>query len=70
MCRSLQGGGPALLKAHDLAWKPCLAGLVLGIRHLGLGGWAPREAMAIEAELTVWEREGGYTQRENALRLV
>lgn len=41
---------------------------MLGIRHMGLGGFAPLEAMAIEAELVVWEREGGYTQRENALR--
>eukprot|EP00878_Enallax_costatus_P003846 GHUV01004062.1.p1 GENE.GHUV01004062.1~~GHUV01004062.1.p1 ORF type:complete len:1053 (+),score=249.89 GHUV01004062.1:1558-4716(+) len=64
-----QGGGPALLKAHDMAWKPCLGALVLGIRHMGLGGYSRLEAMALEAELTEWEREGGYAQRENALRL-
>lgn len=56
------------MKAHDVAWKPCLGGLVLGIRHMGLGGYSRLEAMALEAELTEWEREGGYAQRENALR--
>jgi hypothetical protein len=64
----LQGGGAALLKAHDLAWAPVLGGLVLGLRHLGLGGLAPAEAMAIEAELTAWQKEGNFKDRDNALR--
>jgi hypothetical protein len=41
---------------------------VLGLRHLALGGWAPAEALAIEAELTAWQKEGAFTERENALR--
>uniref|UniRef100_A0A383WH22 CBM20 domain-containing protein n=1 Tax=Tetradesmus obliquus TaxID=3088 RepID=A0A383WH22_TETOB len=64
-----QGGGAALLNAHDLAWAPVLGGLVLGLRHLGLGGLAPAEAMAIEAELVAWQKEGNYRDRDNALRL-
>ncbi|KAF6253313.1 pyruvate phosphate dikinase [Scenedesmus sp. NREL 46B-D3] len=64
-----QGGGAALLNAHDLAWAPVLGGLVLGLRHLGLGGLAPAEAMAIEAELTAWQKEGNFRDRDNALRL-
>jgi hypothetical protein len=66
----LQGGGVALLNAHDLAWAPVLGGLVLGLRHLGLGGLAPAEAMAIEAELTEWQKEGNFRDRDNALRWV
>jgi hypothetical protein len=64
----LQGGGAALLNAHDLAWAPVLGGLVLGLRHLGLGGLAPAEAMAIEAELAAWQKEGNFRDRDNALR--
>jgi hypothetical protein len=45
-----------------------LGGLVLGLRHLGLGGLAPAEAMAIEAELTAWQKEGNFKDRDNALR--
>lgn len=63
-----QGGSSALLTAHDRAWSPALGALVLGLRQLGLGGWAPAEAMAIEHELAAWERAGGYQDRDNALR--
>jgi len=41
---------------------------VLGLRHLGLGGVAPAEAIAIEAELTAWQKAGGFQDRDNALR--
>lgn len=64
-----EGGSSALLTAHDRAWSPALGALVLGLRQLGLGGWAPAEAMAIEHELAAWERAGGYQDRDNALRL-
>lgn len=64
----LQGGAAALLMAHDRAWAPALGALVLGLRQMGLGGWAPSEAMAIEHELAAWERQGGYQDRDNALR--
>lgn len=68
MCTCLQGGAAALLTAHDRAWAPALGALVLGLRQLALGGWAPAEAIAIEHELAAWERQGGYQDRENALR--
>jgi hypothetical protein len=45
-----------------------LGGLVLGLRYLGLGGLAPAEAMAIEAELSEWQKEGNFRDRDNALR--
>jgi hypothetical protein len=64
----LQGGSSALLTAHDRAWAPALGSLVLGLRQMALGGWAPGEAMAIEHELAAWERQGGYQDRDNALR--
>lgn len=41
---------------------------MLGLRQLGLGGWAPNEALAIEAELTAWQKAGGFGDRDNALR--
>lgn len=63
-----QGGAAALLNAHDRAWAPALGALVLGLRQMGLGGWAPAEAMAIEHELAAWERQGCYQERDNALR--
>lgn len=43
---------------------------MLGLRQLGLGGWPPAEAMAIVSEMAAWQREGGFTDRDNALRWV
>jgi hypothetical protein len=34
------------------------------------GGEGGAEAIAIEHELAAWERQGGYQDRENALRYV
>ena len=43
---------------------------MLGLRQMGLGGWAPGEAMAFEHKLAAWERQGGYQDWDNALRYI
>ncbi len=41
---------------------------MLGIRQLGLAGWAPAECLALENELGAWQAAGGLQARENGLR--
>lgn len=65
-----QGGSAALAAARSsIAWSHPLAMLLLGVRNLGLGGWMPSECMAIENEVTAWQQEAEYDQKDNALRL-
>lgn len=64
-----EGGATALAAARSsIAWSHPLAVLLLGVRNLGLGGWMPAECMAIENEVTVWQQEASYDERDNALR--
>lgn len=42
--------------------------LLLGVRNLGLGGWMLAECAALEAEVTAWQQDGAYNERDNALR--
>lgn len=43
---------------------------MLGVRHMGLGGWQQQECMAVENELSAWQRLGELSSRDNALRCV
>lgn len=64
-----EGGAPALAAARSsIAWSHPLAMLLLGVRNLGLGGWMPAECMAIENEVTAWQQDAAYDERDNALR--
>jgi len=66
-----QGGAAALAAVKSsLAWSHPLAMLLLGIRNLGLAGWMPAECMALENEVTAWQQEAEYDQKDNALRWV
>ena len=42
--------------------------LLLGVRNVGLGGWMPTECAALEQEVTAWQQEAAYDERDNALR--
>ncbi|KAL4419085.1 hypothetical protein ABPG77_010024, partial [Micractinium sp. CCAP 211/92] len=64
-----KGGAAAIAGGSDGGWALPIGALVLSLRHLGLGGYAPQECMAIEHELTAWQRAGGFAQKDNALRL-
>ncbi|KAI8466100.1 MAG: pyruvate phosphate dikinase [Monoraphidium minutum] len=65
-----QGGAGALASTRsDIAWSHPLAMLLLGVRNLGLGGWMPGECMALENEITAWQQDGSFDERDNALRL-
>ena len=66
--RGQQGGPEVLAGAADGAWALALGALVLGVRHVGLGGWAPEECIAIENELGAWQQTGSLSEREPALR--
>lgn len=64
-----QGGAAALAAARSsVAWSHPLAMLLLGVRNIGLGGWMPGECMAIENEVTAWQEEAEFDQKDNALR--
>ncbi len=52
----------------DREWGLPLGAAVLGVRHMGLSGWDPSECMALENELAAWQRQGGFTKHDNALR--
>ena len=50
-------------QATDRAWALPIGATVLGLRHVGLQGLQPAEALAIEHELTVWQRQGGLIDK-------
>ncbi|KAL4852989.1 Phosphoglucan [Chlorella vulgaris] len=64
-----RGGASTIAGGSDGAWALPIGSLVLGLRHIGLSGYNPTECMAVEQELTAWQKLGGLSQRENALRL-
>ena len=67
--RGAQGGSGALAAARSsIAWSHPLAMLLLGVRNIGLGGWMPGECMALENEVTAWQQDAAYDERDNALR--
>ena len=70
VCLTLpQGGSSALAAARStIAWSHPLAMLLLGVRNVGLGGWMPTECAALEQEVTAWQQEAAYDERDNALR--
>ena len=63
-----QGGAAKLAGGADAAWALPIGAAVLGVRHMGLGGWQPQECMAVENELSAWQRLGELSSRDNALR--
>ena len=38
--------------------------------QIGLGGWAPRQCMALENEIAAWQKAGGFNDAEAALRSI
>ena len=52
-----------LAQGGEKAWAPPVGALVLCARHLGLSGWRPSECMALDEELTNWQKLGLVTQR-------
>ncbi|PRW57887.1 water chloroplastic isoform A [Chlorella sorokiniana] len=64
-----QGGAQAISRGSDGGWALPIGALVLGLRHIGLSGFGAQECMAIEHELTAWQKAGGFSDRDNALRL-
>lgn len=68
VCCRLQGGPAELAGGEDSAWALPMGAALLGVRHVGLGGWQPHECMAVENELSAWQRLGELSSRDNALR--
>jgi phosphoglucan,water dikinase len=64
----VQGGAATIASSPDAAWALPIGALVLGLRQVGLSGFDPGECMALEHELTTWQRLGNLLDRENALR--
>ncbi|GAB4819879.1 hypothetical protein N2152v2_006925 [Parachlorella kessleri] len=65
-----KGGAGALAGGNDGTWALPLGALVLGLRHVGLGGFQLGECMAVERELTAWQKAGQLVEsKDNALRL-
>ena len=65
----MQGGAAALAGGNDGTWALPLGALVLGLRHVGLGGFQLGECMAVERELTAWQKAGQLVEgKDNALR--
>jgi len=64
-----RGGARALAGGTDGLWGLPIGALVIGLRHLGLSGYESSECMALEHELTAWQKLGGFQQRDEALRL-
>jgi len=67
-------GSPALARAPDDRWALPLGLVLLGVRNVGLSGWAPpAECLAVENELAAWAAGGGLGGRAGsrpaALRL-
>jgi hypothetical protein len=63
-----QGGAAALAGEGDGGWALPIGAAVLGVRHVGLGGWQPSECMALENELAAWQRQGNFRERGASLR--
>lgn len=64
-----RGGAEKLAKANDGGWGLPLGALVLSLRQLGMCGFEPPECMALERELAMWQRLGGFSHPEEARRL-
>lgn len=68
-CLDRLGGAPFLSRSHEKEWALPIGAVVLGLRHVGLGAFEPRECMALEQELATWQQAGQFQDRANALRL-
>lgn len=64
-----RGGAENLAKGNDGGWGLPLGALVLSLRQLGMCGFEPPECMALERELAMWQRLGGFSHPDEALRL-
>lgn len=64
----VQGSAEALVEGGDTRWALPLGAALLAVRHLGLGGWDPRECLAVENELRSWQKLGCFSKQEPALR--
>ncbi len=56
------------MEGGDTKWALPLGAALLAVRQLGLGGWDPRECLAVENELRAWQKLGGFAKQEPALR--
>ncbi|GMH42043.1 hypothetical protein BSKO_09962 [Bryopsis sp. KO-2023] len=63
------GGFEGLEASSDQSWALQFGALILGLRHLSMDGWEPQECMALENELTAWQKEGNVVTPLNALRV-
>lgn len=63
-----QGGAEGLAGGPDGNWALPIGAAVLGVRHMGLSGWAPAECLALENELAAWQKFGNFAKRDPALR--
>eukprot|EP00803_Ostreobium_quekettii_P004598 evm.model.scf_1052.1 EVM.evm.TU.scf_1052.1 scf_1052:16591-22201(-) len=64
-----QTGKVDLSCAADKGWALPIGAFVLGLRHLGMGGWEERECLAVENEMSAWLKAGRLSSPMNALRV-
>jgi len=65
-----RGGSKMLASAADGSWGLPIGAMVVGLRNLGLSGFALSECMALEFELTAWQKIGTFSEsRDAALRM-
>jgi phosphoglucan,water dikinase len=60
-------GEESLTSGTEKEWAVPVGALVLCVRHLGLSGWQPSECMALDEELTAWQKLGLATHRVRSL---
>jgi phosphoglucan, water dikinase len=60
-------GEEGLVGGGEKDWAMPVGALVLCTRHLGLSGWRPSECMALDEELSAWQKLGLATHRVNYL---
>lgn len=59
----------SMASLEDLPWDTALGALALAIENLRLGGIAPEECRAVEAELGAWDADFDLADRDCLLRL-
>lgn len=65
-----RGGSKMLATAADGSWALPIGAMVVGLRNLGLTGFDLSECMALEFELTAWQKVGTFSEsRDAALRM-